>query len=715
MDRPSAPTDVEVDIRALLGAVWRRLPQIIVFLIIVAAATYLGLGKIAPQYKSEATILIAPGESDLTRTAQSPADSTVLDEQAVTSQVQLIRSRDLAEAVATKLNLAARPEFDPNARPSLLARLMARLGLARNVTATTNADRVLTRYFSALSVYAIDKSRVINIDFTSTDPLLAADAANAVAEEYLARQSAAKRDSTASAADWLSSQVAELRQKVQDAEARVEVFRSKNGLFDTSSATTSGGATTLSQQQLSDLSTELSRVRADRATAEAKAAQIRAALSSNAIANNSDVLASPIIQNLVTQEITLRGQIAQLSATLLPNHPKMQELNAQLADLDQQISSEARRILASLESETKTAAAREAEINQALAGLKQQATVDNDASVGLRALEREAAADRDLLNTYLARYREAVGREQGDVPPDARIVSRAAVASTPNFPKKVPMTAAITVAVLILSIAFLLLRELASGRPVRRVRTASSSMPVVPGALPVSAHSRWADDHRVRRMMPAEPTLAPEVVDHVEESLRDIAHQIVAAGLKRVLVTLAEGSDTEGRPLGAVALARALARTDARVALVDFRGDGADAQSMGEGNDLPGFSDLFDGQASFAQVIFRDRKSRVHFIPAGRKQLTPRLLDADHLETILAALTLTYDYVLMDAADEMIPVVGPGSNVAMVVSEFGSADPRTARAFDRVNAVSDAPILLLVVDPAQAPAAPADAADEAAA
>jgi Mrp family chromosome partitioning ATPase len=241
-------------------------------------------------------------------------------------------------------------------------------------------------------------------------------------------------------------------------------------------------------------------------------------------------------------------------------------------------------------------------------------------------------------------------------------------------------------------------------------------MPAMPGAVPVSVQTRWADDYSVRRMMPAEPTLAPEVVDRVEESLRDIAHQIVAAGLKRVLVTLAEGSDTEGRPLGAVALARALARADGRVVLVDFRGDGADAQSMGEGSDLPGFADLFDGEASFAQVIFRDRKSRVHFIPAGRKQLTPRLLDLDHLETILSALSLTYDYLLIDAADDMIPVVGPASTVAMVVSEFASADPRTARAFDRINAVSDAPILLLVVDPAEAPAAPAQpSADEAAA
>ena len=274
------------------------------------------------------------------------------------------------------------------------------------------------------------------------------------------------------------------------------------------------------------------------------------------------------------------------------------------------------------------------------------------------------------------------------------------MSAVPDFPKKVPMTIAATVAALILAIAFLLLRELASGRPMRRVSYTEQPLPVTPGAVPVDGHTRWADDHSVRRMMPKEPTLVPEIVDRVEESLAAISERIIKSGQKRVLVTLAEGSDSDGRPLGAVALARALARTDARVVLVDFRGDGADAASMGEGNDLPGFSDLFAGDASFAQVIFRDRKSRVHFIPSGSKAVKPDLLDPEQLETVLSALTLTYDYVLLDAGDEMIETVGPACGVAMVVSEFSAADPRTVNAFDRITDVTDASILLLVVDPA---------------
>jgi MinD-like ATPase involved in chromosome partitioning or flagellar assembly len=191
-------------------------------------------------------------------------------------------------------------------------------------------------------------------------------------------------------------------------------------------------------------------------------------------------------------------------------------------------------------------------------------------------------------------------------------------------------------------------------------------------------------------------------VDGVEDSLAEIAGEIIARGARRVLVTLAEGSDGNGRPLAAVALARALSRADRRVVVVDFRGDGANAISMGERGELPGFSDLLEGEASFAQVIFRDRRSRVHFIPAGRKPVGPRIAEDERLETILSALALTYDCVILDASDPMMVAVGPRAAVAVVVSEFGASDARTLAAFDRVAAVSVAKTLLLVVDPAPA-------------
>lgn len=695
MDSRTAPaSDVEIDVRALLSSLIRTLPYLIGFIVIVSVSTIAILGQIEPRYRSDASILIETGESALTRTtAAGPEQTTaILDQEAISSQVQLIRSRDLAVTVSKELDLASLPEFDPALRPtSFVVGVLRAVGLARKPSALTAEERVLRSYYDKLAAYAVEGSRVIAVAFTSTDPKLAAAAANAIAEAYIAFQREAKRDSNADAAEWLSAQIVDLRARVQEAEARVEAFRSGNNLF------TSGGQTpaTLPQQQLIDLSAELSRVRAARADAETRAAQIRAGLDAGAVPNITAVLNSQLIQRLVEQQVGLRAEIAQLSATLLPQHPRMKELSAQLADLDRQIAIEARKILESVEAEAKLASAREREIENDLGGLKTTAARANDAEVDLRALEREAAAQRDLLDSYLRRYREALAREGSDYQPaDARIISRAAVSIEPDFPKMVPMTAAATVAALILAIAFVLLRELTSGRPMRSVAFAPPGM----GERPPPAASRWTDGASVHRIAAGDPTLVPELVDHVEESLRVIADDIVRQGAKRIMVTLAEGSDSAGRPLAAVALARVLARTDARVILVDVRGDGADQTSMGEADDVPGFADLFDSAASFSQVIFRDRKSRVHFIAAGRRLPPAAGLDPDKVETILSALTLTYDYVIVDVADAAIATFGATARVAVVVSEHDADDRRTIDAFERVTAASDARILLLTVD-----------------
>jgi exopolysaccharide transport family protein len=693
---PNQPVDVEIDVRALVKSLVRALPYVIVFVGLVTAGIYFGLSQFAPRYQAQATILIETGESEFTRTTSTAQGTTViLDQEAVASQVQLLQSRDLARAVAQKLNLGTRAEFNPElGGDSFISDVLAAVGLGRDPSSASVEERVLERFEQNLSVYAIEKSRVIVIEFVSEDPDLAATAANSVAEEYIALQRAAKRDTTADAASWLETEIVTLRTKVQEAEAKVEAYRSTNDLFGAGGQTT----TTLPQQQLADLNAELTRVRAERADARAKADQIERSINSGSALNQTEVINSPLIQRLVEQQVALRAQIAQSSATLLPEHPRMREMTAQITDFDRQIQREAQKILQGLEAQAQLAEGREAEIQQGLSELKSAAARANDAGVDLRALEREATAQRDLLDSYLRRYREALARQQGDyLPADARIISRASVPISPYFPKKGALTLAAAGAALLLAIAFILMRELASGRPVRRL--AVGSIPVIPELVTTQGHGRWDDDGDVRRMMPAEPTFAPKAEEEPNEALAAVVGEILAEGRKRILVTMAEDSDSNGRPLAAVAIARAIARADRRPVLIDLRADGANSASMGEGSDLPGFSDLFAGEASFAQVIFRDRKSRVHFIPGGPHPLGVEELADERAGLLLSALDHTYDHVILDVADDVIGAVGAGCDAAVVVSEFGVDDPRTIRAFERVGAVSEAKAILFVVDP----------------
>ena len=156
--------------------------------------------------------------------------------------------------------------------------------------------------------------------------------------------------------------------------------------------------------------------------------------------NSSDVANSELIRRLSEQRVTLRAQLAEQSSTLLPQHPRIKEMRAQIADLDQQIRAEGERLVRSLENEAKVAGARLETLSANLDQFKRQTASTSDQDVQLRALEREAKAQRDLFESYLAKYREATARDSiAAAPADARIISRAVISNMPYFPKKMPI------------------------------------------------------------------------------------------------------------------------------------------------------------------------------------------------------------------------------------------------------------------------------------
>lgn len=678
-----------MDVRALTRSLVRALPLILVATLLLGAGTFYGLGHMTPSYVGETKILIETGESGLTRTPGDRSDTqTLLDTEGVQSQVQLIRSRDLARSVAAKLDLAKSAEFDSAlGGPSLTNRLLGLIGIDRSGNAGTAEDRVLARYYEKLDVFAMDKTRVIVVDFSSYDPDLAAEAANSIAEQYIALQQNAKREVNSDAARWLESQIADLRVKVRDAEAKVEAFRANSDLLRTGVA---DAAATLAQQQLTDLNAELGRVRAARTTAQAKADQIRAGLQGGMALTLPDVLASPLIQNLVGQQVALRAQVAQLSATLLPAHPRIKELNAQLADLEGQVRGEAQKILTGVEGEARLAEARENQIAAQLNGLKAAAARSSDAQVQLRALEREAASDRDLLETYLKQAREAVSRQNGNyIPADARIISRATAPIEPSFPKVVPMTAAATTAIFLLLCLFVIARELVSGRPMRGMAAPS---PVVVGQL--------------RR---AAPAAGGDVLVSVERSVAAITGAIRSSGARRVLVARVPIGPAGGRALAAVVLGRALAQAGDRVLLLDMHADQVDRNAMAGTGTGPGLSELLLGQASFADVILRDRGSPCHFIAAGQRPLPAGTAGGERLAGLLRALEQSYDRVLVDAEEADAEALAIGAGFVVLVTEGAANDPRTIACHDRLGAATLGELLLLVADDAP-PAAEAKAA-----
>src|ERR1700675_3103117 len=162
----------DLDLRVLGQALARKRGWIIIPTVLAAVLSLTAVNLVTPRYKSEARILIDGRENVFLRpNGERNEERTALDAEAVTSQVQLLLSRDLAREVIRKNKLAERPEFDPVLqRFARLKSLLALFGIGRDPFALTPEERVLDAYYDRFTAYAVDKSRVIVIEFQSRDP-----------------------------------------------------------------------------------------------------------------------------------------------------------------------------------------------------------------------------------------------------------------------------------------------------------------------------------------------------------------------------------------------------------------------------------------------------------------------------------------------------------------------------------------------------------------
>ncbi|MBY0531649.1 MAG: exopolysaccharide transport family protein [Xanthobacteraceae bacterium] len=623
---PAPAAESELDLGALGRALWERKFAILTVTALAAVLSFVAVNLITPRYKSETRVLIENRETPYNQAQgerNQERDRTLLDAEAVQSQVQLALSRDLARTIIRDLKFAERPEFNPNAGGSVIDSILGLAGLSRRSAPMSDEDRVLERYFERLTVYQVDKSRVISIEFQSQDAEFAARVANAVAEGYIKLQQQAKQDAIKQAGQWLSGEIERLRMRVAEAESKVEEFRAKSNLY------LGPNNNTLSAMSLGELNTQLASARTKKADAETKSRLIREILKSGKPVETSEVLNSELIRRLNEQRVTLRAQLAEQSSTLLDQHPRIKELRAQIADLEAQTRLAADKLARSFDNDARLASAQADAILVALDQQKKMSGALNSQDVQLRALERDAKSQRDLLESYLSRYRDTVSRETPDaVQADARIVSRAIPSTKVHFPKKLPIVFIATIGALIAMIGFLATAELLRGdiyRPVAREPVLAEVEAPIALAMPKAM---------------AKPK--PEFV----ESLRTgpLTTQVRNMGRGIVIVTRA-GNEPSSEL--AFDLARELADGGARTLFVDLDVETAISQKAGVRN---GIGDLLLGKVSFADAIERDPASRAHIIGIGRVMPDiAAILSADRLAIVLGAVAQSYDHVIVAA------------------------------------------------------------------
>jgi succinoglycan biosynthesis transport protein ExoP len=713
--------DADFDLSSLGAALWRKRYAILRPTIVVALFTFAVVTVIPPKYQSEARVLVVGRDNVFLRpdADKDVIDRGIVDQETVVSQTQLILSHDLASEVIAKLKLNELPEFDPAlGGVSLIKTLLSFFGITRNPMAMTPEERVLEAYYDRLTVFPVEKSRVIVIGFLSENPELAARVANAIADGYLKRLQEATQDQARSAGTWLSGEIEQMRKKVADAEAKVEAFRAKSNLL------VGPNNTTLSVQQLGDLNTQLAAARAQKSDAGSKARLIRDMLKSGEPIESSDILNSELIRRLSEQRVTLRAQLAEQSSSLLGNHPRIKELRAQIADLDIQIRKEAEILARSLENDAKLADARVAAQLSMFDQLKSQAVTSNEDDVQLRALERDAKSQRDLLESYLAKYREATARDTiASAPSDARVISRATVSNVPAYPKKLPTVLIATLATLVLCSGLFLTRELlaspsvgAANAPLRRRQFGQRTGAGSDAGANVSVGADVADAAERAGRLPSAEALAARLrsvvpggapvglpVSAIEEFAHNL-HQVGVAGSQMAFFAAAPDLDAGGV---AVRFARALVQTgqqDTRVVLVALGADDAAIREISSDPSAPGLAELIAGTASFGDIITKDRASGLNLIAAGASR--GALLAAPGMSRNFAALAHAYPHLVIDAGvlggPDMAAIARVAPHAVLLVETLSGLT--AARARDALIAAGFDNVTLLVAGRGEATA-----------
>ncbi|CUX11678.1 polysaccharide biosynthesis protein UppB [Agrobacterium genomosp. 13] len=683
--------DVDIDLARLVAAIWQRKGRIAAVTLLAGGAAFVIASMMSPAYKGEARVLIESRAASFGASQQSNAPAEpVLDELTVSSQVQILQSVDLIKQVAKEMKLYELEEFDPEAHPSFISGLLVAIGIKKDPLQVPPEERILTAFREKLQVYQVESSRVITVEFSSEDPKLAATIPNEMMKAYIALQSGAKLDTSTEAARWLEPEIANLREKVRDADRKVADYRASSDLLS------AGQGETLATRQLSDISTELGRIRGERANAEARAEGVRNALASGRPLDTfPDVVGSPTIQRLKENETAIRSQISDLSSSLLGGHPRIRALRNQLDGIQAQIQEETRKVLASLENEANVSRLRERQLVQQLNVLKTESVRAGEQQVGLNDLEREASAQRQLLETYLARYREATSRAGSvdSTPADARVISAAVEPREPYFPKTGAITIVVTLAAFLLSCIVVMLVELFTGRalkpvgknhvpplsdppsptrapaekdettdvpeqplsapheevqPAVRVMPAAASQPIIEEERPIPVAAVAAPP-----ALPAEEPAAavPDLSEDETDAEGDFSIDAVAGFLatrlaKPVAAVVSPAGDSGSTTT--VMLARALSEMGRSVVLVDMTASACPTRLMAPEAGLPGVMDLLAGAAAFGETIHGDRLSDAHIVPRGNAQPREAMRAIDRLTMILSALSDAYDTVLVE-------------------------------------------------------------------
>ncbi|TFW15334.1 capsular biosynthesis protein [Brevundimonas intermedia] len=676
------PSDDDIDLQRYVAAFRRRAGLFmavatVVCLIVLA----LMLGQ-TPVYTATANLQINTRKEQV---IAGPAVLSALDAEAaiVDTEVEVLKSPQLAAGVVDALNLAQDPEFNARLRKSTFAALADRTGRTAIPDREIERQQVIDAVSRRLTVRRVGLTYSMAVGFTSDSPTKAARIANAFAERYLQSQLTAKFDANSQANAFLGARLEDLRRQVETADAAVSLYRIENGLLSAQGAT-------LTEQEISVYNQQLASARAQQAEQDAR---LRTARSQMAAGSNGDdvgeALTSPVVQNLRAQRAAISIRVADLSVRYGPLHPDMIRARQELADIDAQIQAEIRRVVSNLDAQAQVAQQRAASVQASLNAARGVLADNNAASVRLRELEGEAEAARAIYRAFLDRYRET-SAQTGVEQADARIVSRATPPtsqSAPNLMLSLALGLVLGVGVGALAVIVANTMQTGLGGP-EDIERKLGLAPI--GTIPLASSVAAPEDrdlHPIDLVLQRPLSVFTEAFRALRTSITPIVSVVGEPAGRIVAVTSALPG--EGKTTAAVCLTRVAARSGGRILLIDGDPRRRGVTRMLGLDPNAGLAEVLHGAASWRNLLVLDPASGAHVLPlSGAGLSADDLFAAPPMDALLTELRQAFDLIVIDTAPVLVladaRVLAAKADSVLLLARWRKTPARTVAAAVRI-------------------------------
>jgi capsular exopolysaccharide synthesis family protein len=659
---PSAGEET-LDVVEYWRAISKRRWSILGLTVLVVVLTSLIVSAMRPVYRGTATLLIEQGKAKIVSIEEIYSQGLIQREYYQT-QVEILKSDDLARKVVQKLDLVHHPDYDPRqAEPGVLARLLA-VGSTREEAAPRSDEDVLksvvAQFKRDLSVQLVRNSELVQISFSAHDRNLAARVPNALGETYIENDLEARMAMTQKASEWLRERMGELRTKVDASEKTLQDFRDREHIVDAKGLAMSGAS-----RQLEEVTKSLVDARQHRAEAESAYAmveQIRAGKSQLSYDSVPAVLKNPLVQRMKENEADAEKRLSDAAKRYGPEHPKMIQAKAELDAAREATRRQIETVVAGLAKEYEVAKANEAAVERALAQSKADIQGLNRKDFQLGVLERDVQQNRNLYEMFVNRLKEttAAGDLQSTI---ARVIDPAVVPARPYAPNKQQIVAVAAVGTLILAAMLALLLD--------RLSNTINSTADVENRLGFPVLGVLQRIKRLaRKGFISELAFFNDSQSTFAEAVRTVRTSILMSALDHPhkVVVITSSVPEEGKTTLSFNLSCALGQVK-KVLLVD--GD-LRRPKIGKlvGRDLraPGLADLVAGQAQVSQCVFFEERSGIHILPSGTVPPNPlELLSSKRFADVISKLKEAFDVVIIDSAPLQLV------SDAQVLSQFATS------------------------------------------